>query len=401
MQKSDRPPLKSLGLALILSLPGAGAVRAAALRDTNITLTDPRPFKCICYSGYRDGQAPGQSEPSESQVREDLILLKKFTHEIRTYGSGKGTHGNFIPKLADEIGLSVHLGIWLDDTYSDAANLGALRDAFALIREGHKSIKSVIVGNEYMFRVRNIDKRPVAPAMARLLGYVKMVRDSIPADIPITSADTWSDVNSNSDEFIGSLDYVIWHTHPWWENQSIASAVGYVAGRYKIIQDKVAKVGGKPLVLGETGWPTMANNGAAVGSPSNQFQYFKDLTAWGFRNNAEFWSFTAFDESWKGAEGAVGAHWGLWYTNRQPLPIISGVNTLAPAYMWSENPDITTSVRLPASGPGRVGLRAEGARPMDAIDALGRNLEALERAGNPARTMRPARGSRGLFIIAN
>ncbi len=105
---------------LLNALPVLAAVPAAfpapAPRDTNITFQDPRPFKCICYSGYRDGQAPGQSEPSEAQVREDLILIKKHAHEIRTYGSGKGTHGHFVPKLADELGLAVPLGIWVDAT---------------------------------------------------------------------------------------------------------------------------------------------------------------------------------------------------------------------------------------------------------------------------------------------
>jgi exo-beta-1,3-glucanase (GH17 family) len=393
MQKTTRTFFSfSLGLAatalLALSVPAA----AAAPRDTNITFKDPRPFKTLCYSGYRDGQGPGSSEPNETQVREDLVLLKKFTHEIRTYGSGKGTHGHFVPKIADELGLSVHLGIWIDDTYPENSNINALRDAFALIREGHKSIKSVIVGNEFMFRVRNIDKRPVDPAMARLLNYVKMVQDSIPSSIKVTSADTWSDVEKNSDEFIRNLDYVIWHTHPWWENQTIGSAANYVASRYKVIQDKVAKVGGKPLVLGETGWPTEVTKGQAVGSQPNQFRFFKDMQAWAFENFAEYWAFTAFDESWKSAEGPVGAHWGMWKTDRQPLQIITDINQLSPRYMWSENPETPTSIsgRTSRAIPSRawVGTRA---------DMLGRSLESP--GGARGRVLTPANGSRGLSIL--
>jgi exo-beta-1,3-glucanase (GH17 family) len=362
-------------LIALFSLP----LFSQTVRDTNVVYKDPRPFKCICYSGYRDGQAPGQSEPNEAQVREDLVLLKKFTHEIRTYGSGKGTHGNFIPKIADELGLKVHLGIWIDDTYSDDVNIGALRDAFALIREGHKSIKSVIVGNEFMFRVRNIDKRPADPAMARLLRYVKMVQDSIPASILVTNADTWSDVNSNSDEFIKSLDYVIWHTHPWWENQPIANASKYVASRLAIMQTKVAKVGGKPLILGETGWPTLANNGPAVGSPANQFQFYKDMQAWAWNTRSEYWAFTGFDESWKNAEGTVGGHWGLWFSNRQPLQIITDIDKLQPKYMWSENPDLATAVRPIASR-----LAPAAAWVGSPLDALGRTVD-LTGYGTQAR----------------
>ena len=137
---------------------------------------------------------------------------------------------------------------------------------------------------------------------------------------------------------LSQLDFVTWHLHPWWEDQAIGNAVAYLATRHKAVQDRVAKFPGKRLVLGETGWPTLANHGGAVGSPENQARYFGELTAWGFHNNAEFWSFTAFDENWKNGEGAVGGHWGFWLANRQPLPIITGLNTLYPKYMWSENP---------------------------------------------------------------
>jgi exo-beta-1,3-glucanase (GH17 family) len=345
-----------------------------APRDTNVVLRDPRPFKCVCYSGYRDGQGPGATEPSEAQVREDMILLKKYTHEVRTYGSGKGTHGTFIPKIADELGLKIHLGVWVDDTYSEEANLVAVNEAIALIKEGHKSIASVIVGNEYMFRVRNIDKRPAAPAEARLINWVKLVRAAIPKNVLVTTADTWSDVEKNSDALLSSLDYVIWHTHPWWENQSIASAASYIGSRYALMQARVAKVGGKPLVLGETGWPTMVTNGQAVGSPENQHRFFKETIAWGWNNTAEVWAFTAFDENWKGAEGAVGGHWGFWFANRQPLYTINNLSTLMPRYMQSENPFLTVGLSPTARILNLPPLRMI----QDVHDALGRKVSLFE-----------------------
>jgi exo-beta-1,3-glucanase (GH17 family) len=332
----------------------------------------------MCYSGYRDGQAPGQSEPSESQVREDLVLVKKYTHEIRTYGSGKGTHGNFVPKLADELDLSVHLGIWVDATYPDEINLAAVNDAIALINEGHKSIKSVIVGNEYMLRVRHPEITPtpnVKPewvlSEAKLLNWIKRVKAAIPKGVEVTTADTWSEINANGDELLNELDYITWHLHPWWEHQAIDNAVAYLAMRHKAVSDRMAKFPGKRLVLGETGWPTFANNGGAVGSPENQARFFKELTTWGFNNNAEFWSFTAFDENWKSAEGSVGGHWGFWFANRQPLPIITGLNTLYPKYMWSENPNLTTGMNPPLL---RAARRAASGTP---VDALGRSVKTL------------------------
>ena len=390
--------LGMLALTAFSTAPARAEVSAAP-RDTNLIIKDPRAFKCICYSGYRDGQAPGQSEPNEAQVREDLVLIEKHTHEIRTYGCGKGTHGYLIPKIADELGLTVHLGIWVDAKYSEDANLAAINDAIALVKEGHKSIKSVIVGNEFMFRVRNIDKLPAAPAEARLVNYVKLVKAGLPKSVLVTTADTWSDVEKNGDALLSQLDYVIWHTHPWWELQPIGSAVGYVAGRLKIMQDRVAKVGGKPLVLGETGWPSLATNGGAVGSPENQTRFFKELTTWGFNNSAEFWSFTAFDEKWKDAEGTVGGHWGFWYSNRQPLAIITGIATLYPKYMWSENPNLTTGLH-PFAGILNSSVPSWSVHPSD---VLGRSIGAFTFSSDGAlhgRVFVRKNGSTALFISA-
>ena len=379
-----------MGLGLLLS---AGHARSVAPRDTNIILKDPRAFKTICYSGYRDGQGPGWAEPNEAQVREDLTLMKKFTHEIRTYGSGKGGHGYLVPKVADELGLTVHLGVWVDNTYDEAVNIAAVNDAIALLREGHKSIKSVIVGNEFMLRVRHPElttkpnvKPDPAVEEARLVNYIKLVKAALPKGVEITSAETWSDVRDNSDAILNQLDYVIWHTHPWWEYQNISGAVTYVASRQQIIKDRVAKVGGKRLVLGETGWPTRATRGPAVGSPENQTRFFKELTTWGFDTYSEFWTFTSFDETWKDAEGEVGGHWGLWYSNRQPLPVINALNTLYPKYMWSENPgNISTGVRGPQV---RISPRLSATGP---IDALGRAVEKLSARHRAAGAMLLAR----------
>lgn len=387
------------------------ALQAAAARDTNIVLKDPRAFKCICYSGYRDGQGPGIGEPSEAQVREDLVLLKKYTHEIRTYGSGKGSHGNLVPKIADEIGLSVNLGVWVDATYDDATNLAAVNDAIALIKEGHKSIKSVIIGNEYMLRVRHPEITPTpnikpdwAQSEARLVGWVKQVKAAIPKTVLVTTADTWSEIVADGDPLLSQLDYVIWHLHPWWENQAINVAVAYVDQRHKAVADRLVKIGSPRLVLGETGWPTQASHGGAVGSPENQTRFFKELTAWGWNNNFEFWSFTAFDESWKNAEGSVGGHWGFWTAGRQAQNVITTLSTWEPKYMMSENPDLSTTAIMPLMQK-RPSLRDFAGRRSEwsgnIRDALGRGISASAIPGSKeSRIFAPSHGSQGLLIVA-
>ena len=53
--------------------------------------------------------------------------------------------------------------------------------------------------------------------------------------------------------------------------------------------------------------------GAAQPSYENALQYFINAQLWAKENGIEMYYFSAFDEPWKvGAEGDVGAFWGLW-----------------------------------------------------------------------------------------
>jgi hypothetical protein len=88
----------------------------------------------------------------------------------------------------------------------------------------------------------------------------------------------------------------------------------------------------KTDVLAETGYPWGQTTGAAVGSEANQARYLKDLHAYSVRSNLTYFFFEAFDENWKGAEGPVGAKWGMWNSARTtPQQVISTIDTLIPA----------------------------------------------------------------------
>lgn len=369
--------------AAVAILAAAAPVRAQ--RDTNVVIKNPKPFKAICYSGYRQDQGPGWLEPTEAQVREDLRILAPYTHEIRTYGSGAGTHGHsFVPKICDELGLKLHIGIWVDDKYDEAANLKAVNDAIALAKAGHKSIVSVIVGNEFMFRVRNIDKRPIAPAEARLINWIKKAQAEVPAHIEVTNADTWGDWTGASDALIESIDYLIWHTHPWWERKGINDITAHMNDVHGKIRARLGtKFASKRELLGEVGWPSAVTNGPAVGSQENLAKFFQTVHTWAWHQRFEYWAFASFDESWKGAEGAVGGHWGLWDINRAPKPVITGIASLWPRYMQWDS-EGTTSVRQGrlagtrhAAASRFLSARGLSILPVaDGRDALGRALVA-------------------------
>jgi exo-beta-1,3-glucanase (GH17 family) len=68
------------------------------------------------------------------------------------------------------------------------------------------------------------------------------------------------------------------------------------------------------VIISETGWPSQGTSfGAATPSEENFIKYFINTQKWSAEDNIPVFYFSSFDESWKvGAEGDVGAYWGLW-----------------------------------------------------------------------------------------
>jgi exo-beta-1,3-glucanase (GH17 family) len=120
-----------------------------------------------------------------------------------------------------------------------------------------------------------------------------------------------------------SVDLVIWHTYGWWAGVEVANAYALVSSRY---DDMLAAYPGKPMLLGETGWPSLVDHMStdmtttAVGSEANQAQFYREALAGMRARNLPMWMFSAIDEKWKGTsgEGEVGAHWGIWDSARKP-----------------------------------------------------------------------------------
>jgi glucan 1,3-beta-glucosidase len=68
------------------------------------------------------------------------------------------------------------------------------------------------------------------------------------------------------------------------------------------------------VIISETGWPDQGTAfHGAVPSVEGAMRYFIDTQRWALEDGVPVFYFAAFDEAWKvGAEGDVGAYWGLW-----------------------------------------------------------------------------------------
>ena len=315
--------------------PAAGGTAGAAGSSgvAGATASGPRYFKGICYEGYRDGQNPGGPEPTCEQVKQDLTLIASFTRGIRTYGSSSANHdGKCIPGIADTLGLELNMGVWVDETYGDMTNYAAIDDALVTVcgptgagsvgcpngASVHTSIKTVLVGNEYLLRVDEA-KGDLVLAEKHLVSYVQYARARLPKNIEVDTSESYPLWLTASAALFQAVDNVVWQAHPFWEGQSIATAAAGFAATHDKVLAKMKQYGiTKPERCGETGWPWGGTQGQAVGSPANQAQYFKDLNAYATKSGLQIWAFEAFDENWKGtaahtgaSEGTVGAEWGL------------------------------------------------------------------------------------------
>jgi exo-beta-1,3-glucanase (GH17 family) len=340
------------------------------LACASMAFSATKPFKVLAYSGYRDGQGPGGAQPTRAQVKEDLLKLLPYTFGIRIYALG-GYQAD-IPAICDEIGLEVHVGVWLDN--DDAANQKAMDDAIMVIKEGHPSIKSVLVGNEYLLRQEVTFKNNLAASEAKLIGYIDYVKTRIPAGLPVGTAEPYWWWIKTSRALWEKVDIIYWQVHPWWDNQSIAGSVPFVTDLHNKVRAKITSLNltnpNKRDIISETGWPTAISHGAAVGSLANQQTYIQKLHAWAVPANMEYWYFCPFDELWKDEAGGVGPHWGMWNSDRTPKDVITNLDLAIPLALRYTQGSGPTAISKPLIFPSMQNV--------DKINVTGFNVQGQE-----------------------
>lgn len=309
----------------------------------------------ICYGPFRDGQNPDvELFPTAEQVREDLIALQNITTFIRTYSS-RDIHTD-IPSIANDLGLNVCQGVCLSSDFEN--NEAEINVAAGLAKQG--LAKSVIVGNEVLLAdVLSEDE---------LIHFIRLAKQSIPDEIPVTTADSWS-VWLDHPNLVEEVDYIMIHVHPFWENQPIDKAATYVIECYTKVKEKYPNIS---VVIGETGWPSGGDTTWAGVSPetvpneANQKRFIEEFVALAAENSVKYFFFEAFDEEWKWTErmgsGNIddlgipndrtfsgfmpGSSWGLFTSSGELKPQLSGLFGEVPSVSSRMIRDILVEGRL-------------------------------------------------------
>ena len=261
----------------------------------------PKRIQGFAFQPYQKDQDAIQREnPTIEQIDGDLALLAGRTRAVRTYSS-LDTLGE-IPALAAEHDLKVTVGAWLDTDLD--RNEREVEAAIRLARQ-HPNVIRLIIGNEAVLR-RDLTVADLAAELDRVRAATKQ---------PVSTAEPWH-VWLDHPELANHVDFIAVHMLPYWEGVEVEAAVGYVVDKMRRLEETFP---GKPIVIGEVGWPSDGRTrDSAVASTSNQALFLRRFLAHAEREGYVYYVMEAFDQPWKEqSEGQVGAYWGVYDADRQ------------------------------------------------------------------------------------
>lgn len=269
------------------------------------------PLKSASFAPFYDGQSPLRKIfPTREQIEADLVRLKGVFNGIRTYTSQNGME--VVPELAAKYGFTLTHSAWLGRDAVDNE-----KEIQALIETANRypqAVKRVIVGNEVLLR------RDLKPE--ELIAYIDTVRNAIKQ--PVSYADVWAFWLKNP-QVADHVDYITIHILPYWEDEpvSVQDAQQHMLAIIKKIKQRFP---GKPILVGETGWPTEGRSrGPAHADLLTAATFVRALPQLAAEHDFDYNVVEAYDQSWKAQlEGTVGARWGLFDSARQQKFAFSG-----------------------------------------------------------------------------
>jgi glucan 1,3-beta-glucosidase len=253
----------------------------------------------LCFSLYEEGQKPGDII-AVAQVKRRIEILKPHTKWVRTFSTTEGNE--LIPEIAKQHGMKTLVGAWLGK--DKEKNAEELENLILLCQKGFVDIAAV--GNEVLYR-NDL-------SLEELLEQITYIKDRVPG-IKVGYVDAYYEF-SRHPELVDVSDVVLVNYYPFWEGTNFQNSLDHINNMHQQTKN-VAK--GKKIIITETGWPSQGENTKdAIPGRMNAIKYFINAQMWSKKEEVDMFYFSSFDESWKvGAEGEVGAYWGLWDKNEK------------------------------------------------------------------------------------
>jgi exo-beta-1,3-glucanase (GH17 family) len=173
-----------------------------------------------------------------------------------------------IPALAQKHDLKMIQGAWLGGIKAD--NKIEIAELIRSANANPDVVKRVIVGNEVLLRG---DLQS-----GQLIEYIREVKRSVKQ--PVSYADVWS-MYMKYPELIREVDFITIHILPYWEDEPITvdQAPAHIERIFKQVQQEADAIApGKPILIGESGWPGEGRQrGWSVPSVVNEAKFIRAL----------------------------------------------------------------------------------------------------------------------------
>ena len=266
-------------------------------------------FNSVSFAPFRAWQSPlTDTFPTAAEAEADMALVAGGTRAIRSYASIEGDYDT--AAMAQRHGLKMWLGIWLGT--DRVRNAEEMAKGIAIANKYPDTVERVVVGNEVLLR------RDLPPE--ELISDIDHVKASVKQQV--TYADVW-EFWQQYPEVAAHVDVVTIHILPYWEDDptGIDGAMAHIRTIYR---QMAALFPGKPIAIGETGWPSRGRwRKDAAPSRVNQAVFLRRFIALAAAEGFDYNLIEAFDQVWKyKSEGTVGANWGLWTADRaQKFPL--------------------------------------------------------------------------------
>lgn len=323
---------RRLAVAIMVIGLALGLAGGQALAQSTVIGVDYGPYRL-------PGQAPGTNIPDSQFISDLQKIATKFSY-IKTYGSDP-VLARIVPLIqANSIPLKVAVGIF--ETNADrSGTLAQINTAISLAQTYPGIVNMVVVGNECIAGPGWSSTASPVP-VSTLVADLSMVRTALPG-VTVTTDLTYQaglDLGGPLSSLLPVIDNVMVNIYPFYGLVPIDGALANLTNAYGLFGGH-----GKPVWVGETGWPSDGGaNGAAIPSVPNEQKFTSDVLGADLPY-AGVYLFEAFDELWK-HDNSWEPHWGLWDQNGNAKFVIG-----APP---------TNSVPVPGSllllGSGLLGL---------------------------------------------
>ena len=294
-------------VAVLFFVTAAHAALWGFLRESQTAPDFRGMLPSVSYAPF-DGTAHPDTDniPSADRIRSDLKTLAPITKAIRLYSSTGGVE--LVPPIANEVGLKVMVGAWIDKNINrNEREMAAAVD----LAKRNSNVNGIVVGNETVFRGEQ--------KVSDLIKLIQKVKSQV--NVPVTTGEIWN-IWIENPELASSVDFIAAHILPYWEGFSDKQAVDQALIIYQKLRDAFP---GKRIVIAEFGWPSSGYNlKRAIPGPFEQAVTLRTFVSRAEAIGMEYNIVEAIDQPWKYFEGGVGPYWGILNASREPKFAWSG-----------------------------------------------------------------------------